>query len=89
MLKPGKSRLWLILGIILQGIGGAIYFGGVVNSLKATLYSDNASGPSMAIGALVVFIGWISLLVGVSRASAGIDYLVAAVRDDVPSKSSS
>lgn len=89
MLKPGKSRMWLLLGIILQGIGGAIYFGGVVNSLKATLYSDNGSGPAMAMGALVVLVGWISLLVGVSRASAGIDYLVAAARDDVPSKSRS
>jgi hypothetical protein len=34
----------------------------------------------MLIGAIVALIGWILLLTGLNRASAGIDYLVSALR---------
>ncbi|MFK4295008.1 hypothetical protein ABH924_000140 [Arthrobacter sp. GAS37] len=84
MMKPGKSRKWIIAGLILQGIGSALYLGGLANSLKASIFSDTSgSNSGMAIGGLLALLGWISLLVGISRASAGIDYLVSLAPEPV------
>lgn len=80
MKKPGSSRFSLITGLITQGVGGAIYFGAFMSSLSRTsIYSDTSgSSVGMVIGAIIALIGWIVLLIGISRASAGIDYLVHA-----------
>ena len=78
MNKPGRSSGWLIIGLVLQGIGGVIYFGAFAGTLRASIYADTSgSSTGMGIGAIVSFVGWLMLLAGVSRASAGIDYLVS------------
>jgi len=78
MKKPGVSQHPLILGVILQGVGGVIYFAAFSSSLSRSIYSDTSgSSVGMGIGAIVAILGWIVLLVGINRASAGIDYLVS------------
>ncbi|MFP5368683.1 MAG: hypothetical protein ACLGIS_17975 [Actinomycetes bacterium] len=76
-MKPGKSRNWLIGGLIAQGIGGMIYAGGVVNTLTATAYSGGGGSTGMTVGGLLIAVGWVVLIIGISKASAGIDYLVS------------
>jgi hypothetical protein len=75
MTKPGKSQRWIVAGVIMQGIGGAIYAGGLVNSITG------GSTGAMPFGAILAFIGWLVLIRGISRASAGIDYLVSLAPD--------
>lgn len=77
MKKPGVSQHPLMVGLILQGVGGVIVFIAFSSSLARSLYADTSgSSVGMLIGGLVALVGWILLLVGVSRVSAGVDYLV-------------
>ncbi|MET4144842.1 hypothetical protein ABIB45_001751 [Arthrobacter sp. UYCo732] len=80
MNKPGACQFFRIIGLAMQGVGGAIYFGAVLSSLSWTSILSDASGSSvgMANGAIIALIGWIVPLSGISRAGAGIDYLVNA-----------
>ena len=79
MNKPSSSKFSLITGLITQAVGGAIYVSAFTSSLSRTsIYSDTSgSTVGMVIGAIIGLAGWIFLLVGISRASAGIDYLVS------------
>jgi hypothetical protein len=78
MKKPGTSQFALIIGLILQGVGGVIYSGAFFSSLSRSIYSDTSgSSVGMGIGGIVAVIGWIVLLVGISKASSAIDYLVS------------
>jgi hypothetical protein len=78
MTKPGKSQRWIIAGLVLQGIGGVLYASGLVSTFQASIFDSNSgSSPTMPIGALLAFVGWLALMAGLSRASAGLDYLVS------------
>lgn len=80
MTKPGKSQRWIIAGLVLQGIGGVMYMSGLANA-----FSGGSTGV-MPFGALVAFVGWLALMAGISRASAGLDYLVSLAPDPAPKK---
>jgi hypothetical protein len=87
MTKPGKSQVWLILGLVLQGIGGTIYLGAFANTLKASIFSDTSGSSSgMTVGAILSFVGWLMLLKGISRVSSSIDYLVSMAPSDATAK---
>jgi hypothetical protein len=79
MNKPSSSKFSLITGLVTQAVGGVIYFLAFMSSLSRTsIYSDTSgSTVGMVIGAIIGLAGWIFLVVGISRASAGIDYLVS------------
>lgn len=74
-----------MIGLLLQGVGGVIFFIAFSSSLARSLYADTSgSSIGMLIGGLVALVGWILLLVGVSRVSAGVDYLVRVAPSPAP-----
>jgi hypothetical protein len=84
MSKPGKSQKWLITGLVLQGIGGFLYVSGIVSSFRSAMLGDSGgSSGVMIVGGILAFVGWLVLLGGVSRVSAGIDYLVSVAPSPV------
>lgn len=86
MAKPNPSRALVVVGILLCFIGAFVVYG-VPPLVTAFIMARDDSAvvvnflPTLIAGAATFLIGMIFLLVGVSRAAAGIDYLVSVARD--------
>ena len=75
MSKPKRAQSLVVLGILFQFLGTVI----LTFALPASFsyYSGSGAIVWVFIGAIVLLTGLIVLLVGVSRAVGGIDYLVS------------
>lgn len=73
--KPKPAQSFVVLGVLFQFIGGIISAFALPASFS--YYSGSGAVVWVFIGAAVLLLGLILLLVGISRAVGGIDYLVA------------
>jgi hypothetical protein len=73
--KPKPAQTFVVLGVLFQFLGAIIF----AIALPQTFgyYGSSAAFVWVFIGAFVLLLGLIFLLVGISRAAGGIDYLVA------------
>lgn len=86
MSKPNPSRAVLVVGILLWFLGAFVVY--AIPPL-VTAYYVSKDGPLVVVnflptliaGYAAFLIGMIFVLVGVSRAAAGIDYLVSVARE--------
>lgn len=89
MSKPSPSRALLVVGILLWFLGAFLVYG--VPPLT-NAYFVAKEGPLVIVNYLpttiaglgAFFVGMVFVLVGVSRAAAGIDYLVSVAREPAP-----
>lgn len=81
MSKPKRAQPLVVVGILLQFLGTLV----LTFALPASFsyYSGSKAIVWVFIGAIVLLTGLIVLLVGVSRAVGGIDYLVSVSADPV------
>jgi hypothetical protein len=72
--KPKPSKAFVVLGVIFQFIGTVIF--AIALPASFVRYSGSGAVVWVFIGAILLITGLILLLVGISRALGGIDYLV-------------
>lgn len=89
MPKPNPSQPLLVVGFALLVLGSLVVF--VVPALITSYFvAKDGLGvvantlPMVVVGAVASFLGLIFLLVGISRAAAGIDYLISVAGEPVP-----
>ena len=86
MTKPSPSRALLVVGILLWFLGALLVY--AVPPLIDAFYAAKEGPmvvvnylPTLVAGLVAFFVGMVFVLVGVSRAAAGIDYLVFVARE--------
>ena len=80
--KPGPSKAFVVWGVLFQFFGAVIFAFALPASFVR--YSGGGAIPWVFVGAVMLLTGLILLLVGISRALGGLDYLVAVAPTTPP-----